>query len=266
MGSNNFDGPILLDTLSSANYFGFGRAAGTEVSSGPRVMAAAASPPASAAPAGSIQLASDGRAWINTDGLITGWAPLDAFGGAFQTITATDAVDPGVGIVFVDLAGAAPCTITLPDPAGAVRRKTIVLRRGSAQPGEDCIVATAGGAQIEGVATVTLPPGGRRMLYSDGANWYELQNSIAWQTGVNLDPGGAAAANTTTTYDIAVPGVRAGDRLFAWASTLDAGLVLTQAHVIASDTVRIRVGNLTAAPIDPGALAFQFQVFRNQAS
>lgn len=73
--SNNFDGPVILDDVT--DYFGFGRAAGTAVSTGPRIYSRTATPNgALTAPAGSIALANVGgvaHLYINTDGAQT-WA------------------------------------------------------------------------------------------------------------------------------------------------------------------------------------------------
>jgi len=80
--SNNFDEPVLIDDgistpATPADYLGFGRAAGTAVSTGPRVYAGTGDPRNTlTAPAGSIYMTSDGGAgsvgslYVNDDGAV----------------------------------------------------------------------------------------------------------------------------------------------------------------------------------------------------
>ena len=66
--SNNYDTPILLDggnvaVAAQAQYIGFGRTAGTAVSTGPRIFGGTGDPDTNlVAPAGSLYLSSDGGA------------------------------------------------------------------------------------------------------------------------------------------------------------------------------------------------------------
>jgi len=66
--ANDFDGPILIDNgvgtpAAPGGYVGFGRAAGTEVSTGPRIYAGTGNPQNTLnAPAGTLYLSSDGSA------------------------------------------------------------------------------------------------------------------------------------------------------------------------------------------------------------
>lgn len=70
MSSNNFDGPVLLDEISS--YLGFGRSAGGESSTGPRLYGGGANLNAYngqvSAPAGSLGMCGNGTTCRNTDG------------------------------------------------------------------------------------------------------------------------------------------------------------------------------------------------------
>lgn len=78
--ANCFDGAILLDngvgsTAVPGAYIGFGRSAGTQVSSGPRIYAGTGDPSnVVTAPRGSLWIRTDdGTLFQNTDGAAT-WA------------------------------------------------------------------------------------------------------------------------------------------------------------------------------------------------
>lgn len=79
----------------------------------------------------------------------------------------------------------------------------------------------------------------------------------------------SVAANDTENHDMAVtsPGkVTAGDVvLWLGSSTLDHGLLPQLVGVAspANDTVRVRVSNVTGAPIDPISMTHSFLIFRN---
>lgn len=80
----------------------------------------------------------------------------------------------------------------------------------------------------------------------------------------------SVAANSTVTFDIALTTtdkVRAGDYV-AWGGgdTLTHGIINQGGGPIpspANDTVRIRVSNVTASAIDPGAMTHYFTVLRS---
>lgn len=81
--SNNYDGPVLIDNgvgtaaAPPAGYLGFGRAAGAEVSSGPRILTGTGDANGTlTAPIGSLWLRTDAAAvQQNTDSGTT-WATL----------------------------------------------------------------------------------------------------------------------------------------------------------------------------------------------
>lgn len=68
--SNNFDTPVLLDTgtgtpAAPGDYVGFGRAAGTAVSTGPRIYAGTGNPnTVLSAPPGSLYLSTNGSVGV----------------------------------------------------------------------------------------------------------------------------------------------------------------------------------------------------------
>ncbi len=107
MGSNNFDGPVLLESLALLRgYLGTGGRAG-EDSIGPRVSGGVPADPNAllSAPQGSLHLAA-GTLWQNTDG-ITAWAAVGGGGGSIAPIT---------GLTFVDatFVGASDGSISAP--------------------------------------------------------------------------------------------------------------------------------------------------------
>ena len=68
--------------------------------------------------------------------------------------------------------------------------------------------------------------------------------------------GAGATAELTTT----VTGAATGDLVTVNAASLESGLVVGEAYVSAADTVTVRVGNITAAPIDPVSQSFLIRV------
>jgi hypothetical protein len=73
----------------------------------------------------------------------------------------------------------------------------------------------------------------------------------------------SVGANTTvdaTVTDDALTGLRAGQPVYVTPpSTLDAGLVCGGAWVAADDSITIRLGNVTASPINPASGTWAFQ-------
>lgn len=85
-----------------------------------------------------------------------------------------------------------------------------------------------------------------------------------WVKDVTVDFGSVGAA-TTVDQAVTVPGVAVGDLVFAqWVSAaLNTGLVVSSGcRVTAADTVALRVGNLTAAPIDAASATVTFFILK----
>lgn len=91
MGSNNFDGPVIIDTVDTTAltaYFGFGRAAGAIVASGPAVGSLNVDPSAGAGVAaelGSLILRRDAgnvAIWQKTTAPDTGWSQAGSLSGS----------------------------------------------------------------------------------------------------------------------------------------------------------------------------------------
>ena len=73
---------------------------------------------------------------------------------------------------------------------------------------------------------------------------------------VTIDPGsvGAAAGLDVTAT---VGGLRTGYPVSVWAESLEADLVICNAHCSAANTLKFRLVNPTAAPIDPASQTFR---------
>jgi hypothetical protein len=70
-------------------------------------------------------------------------------------------------------------------------------------------------------------------------------------------------ANTTTEFDITVPGVAVGDIVICWnKGTLDAGASITSARVKSANTVATTWVNATASGVDPASQAYTFVIGR----
>lgn len=152
MGSNNFDGKILLDV--ETDYIGWGRTQGTEVSTGPRIYAGYANLAALTgtitAPIGSICLLDTGELAINTSGTTT-WAIV---GVSRRAIT-----DPGNGgAIPVTYSGYCPIvtagseTRTLAAPSHAGQEITIYIKT----DGGTCVITASAPINVAGNNTITM--------------------------------------------------------------------------------------------------------------
>lgn len=71
------------------------------------------------------------------------------------------------------------------------------------------------------------------------------------------------AANTTGDTAATVPGAEVGDTVIATCDgALEAGLVVGNARVTAANTVSLRLGNVTVAPVNASAFNFRFLVLK----
>jgi hypothetical protein len=152
MGSNNFDGKILLDT--ETDYIGWGRTQGTDVSTGPRIYAGYANLAALSgtltAPIGSICLLDTGEIAINTSGTTT-WAIV---GVSRRAIT-----DPGnAGAIPVTYSGYCPIvtagaeTRTLAAPSHAGQELLLYMKT----DGGNAVITAAAAINAAGNNTITF--------------------------------------------------------------------------------------------------------------
>lgn len=66
----------------------------------------------------------------------------------------------------------------------------------------------------------------------------------------------SCAANATTNVSLTAPGSKVDYFYVVSASGLDANLVISDAYCTTAGTIIVRLGNLTAAPIDPATITF----------
>lgn len=75
---------------------------------------------------------------------------------------------------------------------------------------------------------------------------------------VTVDPASISGATTGETQ-VSITGVAVGDDIrFVIPATLEAGLAFAGAYVNGSGTVKIRLANVTAAPIDGASLSWTY--------
>jgi hypothetical protein len=252
--SNNFDGPVIIDTIGATNYFGFGRSGTATDSTGPRIYNVPAAPTV-AAPAGSLALSSNGGLYFNTDGTLAGWQSLSAAAGAGGQFSSgvTEPVPANVSLVAYDPA-AGPMTSTLPQIGVTVPIGTkLTLRRPLTNPTNLVTVQGTGGQTIDGAVTVTMIPGGSRQLIATSVGWVSTVPPQVLTTSVaGVNPANILAGATGTTA-VTVNGARPGDRVQVQMDVLEAGLAISNAYVSAANTVTLVLANVTAAPIDAAA-------------
>ena len=261
--ANRFDGNMVFTALTT-DYIGWGRTVGSEASSGPRVSARLSTPTGLAWPAGSMMMVNDpvngGEVWYNTNGTGTGWARLSgANTGLAVTVTATANILPSWSTVVVQVAAAAPVTLSLPVSANLVGQ-TIYFLRDASNAGQVVTIqpnAADVGGVIDGVAAITLLQSTHIMLYCVAAGiWITHGTQMILQANDTVDPANILA-NTTGAAVLTVLGVKTTDMvLSATAPALEANLVLGQAVVTAPDTVTVTIGNVSVGAINPNGQGF----------
>lgn len=77
---------------------------------------------------------------------------------------------------------------------------------------------------------------------------------------VTIDP---ASVTNATTLDVTatVKGLRKGYPVVCWAESLTANISMSNAHCSATDTLKFRLLNPTAAPINPASQTFRVVQF-----
>ncbi len=75
------------------------------------------------------------------------------------------------------------------------------------------------------------------------------------RAAVTIDAG-SVSANATLDVTATVNGLRKGHPVKVWAESLEANLNISNAHCSAANTLKFRLGNHTATPIDPASQVF----------
>lgn len=73
----------------------------------------------------------------------------------------------------------------------------------------------------------------------------------------------SVAANTSAEQTFTVTGLTTADKVTITKPTLTAGIVIGGARVSAANTLNVQFGNLTAAPIVPGAELYTIVALRS---
>jgi hypothetical protein len=70
-----------------------------------------------------------------------------------------------------------------------------------------------------------------------------------------LDPAGLAA-NVAAVQTVTVKGLRVKHPTMVWGESLELGLVISNAYCSAKDTLKFKIANVTAAPVDAASQTF----------
>lgn len=86
---------------------------------------------------------------------------------------------------------------------------------------------------------------------------YRLSDAPKWIATFTVDVG-SLSANTTSDETLATgyKPARVNDLVVVWAPALETGLVLSPTVVTTAGTVKVRIGNITGSPINPGSQTF----------
>jgi hypothetical protein len=91
-----------------------------------------------------------------------------------------------------------------------------------------------------------------RQMLSDNHSWHYKKESLNF---------GSIGAGATAEQTVSMKGVRASDSVHITPPTgLEAGLIVCGIALL--DNVKVRLGNITAAPIDPAVGDFVIDVWR----
>lgn len=93
-----------------------------------------------------------------------------------------------------------------------------------------------------------------------GANGTAITQYRVYSTAIDI---ASVAANTSVEQTFAVAGLAVADKCFVNKPTVTAGLIVSNCRVSAVDTIALTLGNLTAAPIDPGSETYAIVTIRN---
>lgn len=99
---------------------------------------------------------------------------------------------------------------------------------------------------------------------TNGPNAWGPWQRVDWRAHTQTIDLPSLPANSVTAVDIATPTgtlPSAVDRVLYGAGLGDYGLVVQGVNVVAADTIRLRVMNVTGAAIDPASASFQFLIF-----
>lgn len=84
---------------------------------------------------------------------------------------------------------------------------------------------------------------------------FPQRTGAGFTASVTFDP--ASVTNgTTAEQDVTVAGILPGYHYHVQAPDLEAGVIITGARCVTKGTLKIRFGNITAAPINPASQTF----------
>lgn len=86
---------------------------------------------------------------------------------------------------------------------------------------------------------------------------YKFADTPKWMATFTVNPGSVGAQETlAVTLSSTFKPARVNDLVKVWAPSLEANLVLVDTVVTTAGTVTVKIGNLTATPVNPAEQVF----------
>ena len=206
----------------------------------------------SAAPGANLYLCSATNVWTQVQSAIAG---SSNFRQVFTSVTSTTLVHNlnTFGIVFSCFDNSTPPLWILPKSASLTDANTLTVTFASAQSGSCAVNAT-------GAGTYTMGTG----VSVSGSTLAVDKTSVpTYLTASTLLSFGAIAQASCAQLTFALTGANAGDSIApGWPSTIEAGLSGTM-FASASNTVAVRLCNLSGSTLTPAAQTFRATIVRS---
>ncbi|MBZ5593221.1 MAG: hypothetical protein LAP39_13350 [Acidobacteriia bacterium] len=208
----------------------------------------------SASPGGNLYLCAAANAWTQVQGT-SGGGGSSNFRQAFTNVTSATLVHNlnTFGIVFSCFDNSTPPLWILPKSVSLTDANTLTVTFASSQSGSCVVNATGGGTYTPGagisVAGSTL-----------SVDKTSVPTYLAASTSLSF---GAIAQASCAQLTLALTGANPGDSIApGWPSTIEAGLAGSM-FVSASNTIAVRLCNLSGSTLTPAAQTFRATVIRS---
>ena len=206
----------------------------------------------SANPGANLYLCAAANVWTQVQSAIAG---SSNFRQAFTNVTSTTLVHNlnTYGIVFSCFDNSAPPLWILPKTASLTDANTLTVSFAAAQSGSCAVNATGGGTYTAGTGVIV-----------SGSTLSVDKTSVpTYLTGSSSLSFGAIAQASCAQLTFSLTGANPGDSIApGWPSTIEAGLAGNM-FAIASNTVAVRLCNLSGSSVTPAAQTFRATVIRS---
>lgn len=114
-------------------------------------------------------------------------------------------------------------------------------------------------ASVAGAGSVLFDSTLNRLIWSDASTWHAAASYLSATATLDFP---SVAAGGSQELTVTVTGAAAGDTVVLGPpAAIEAGLVWN-GYVSAVNTVRVRVSNITGAPIDPASASWKVAIVR----